>query len=106
MKLLRIRFVIALNRANKNEKCPLSCRMTYQQKRKQFCTGISLNPKNWNSKKQLVETPEPDEDYINTQLSLIRQNLNQAFLFLHYFFKTDISKFIHDLYDIETLAGV
>mgnify|MGYP005827217971 CR=1 FL=1 len=29
-----------------------------------------------------MEPPEPDNQYINTQLSLIRQNLNQAFLFL------------------------
>ena len=43
---------------------------------------MSVNPDNWNSKKQLVEPLEPDEKYINTQLSLIRQNLNQAFLFL------------------------
>ena len=58
------------------------CRMTYRKSRKSFSTGLFINPLFWNSKQQLAEPPEPDENYINTQLSLIRQNLNQAFLFL------------------------
>jgi hypothetical protein len=65
-----------------DNKAPLVCRITFKKKRKQFSTGLSINPSNWNSKQQLVEPPEPDIEYINTQLSLIRQNLNQAFLFL------------------------
>jgi integrase/recombinase XerD len=82
MKILNITFVISTSRTRKDNKAPLVCRLLFQKKRKQFSTGLSINPNNWNSKQQLVEPPEPDEQYINTQLSLIRQKLNQAFLFL------------------------
>ena len=76
---LNILFYLDKRRVNKTGKCPLRCRITYMAKRKQFATGLSVNPKNWNSKQQCVEPPEPDLEYINTQLSLIRHNLNQAF---------------------------
>jgi hypothetical protein len=56
--------------------------MTYKKVRKEFSTGKFIKPTNWNSKQQLVEPPEPDAELINTQLSLIRTKLNQAFLFL------------------------
>ena len=79
---LSIRYIIEKYRARKDSKSILICRLTYFNKRKQFSTGLSIYPANWNSKQQLVEPPEPDSEYINTQLSLIRQNLNQAFLFL------------------------
>ena len=62
--------------------CPIRCRITFNKKRKEFSTGIFINPSFWNGKQQQAEPPEPDVDYINTQLSLIRQHLNQAFLFL------------------------
>jgi len=79
---LTILFYISKRPNNKIKKSVLICRLTFFKKRKQFSTGLFINPDNWNSKKQLVEPPEPDSQYINTQLSLIRQNLNQAFLFL------------------------
>ena len=77
-----ITFLLYKAKTNSKGLCPIRCRLTYQKKRKEFSTGIFINPSNWNSKQQLVEPPEPDEQYINTQLSLIRQKLNQAFLFL------------------------
>ncbi len=52
------------------------------KKRKEFAFGQSINPLLWNSKQQLVEPLELDTRLINTQLSLIRTKLNQAFLFL------------------------
>ena len=79
---LRVLFLIAGNRINQTNKCAIKCRITSQKKRKEFSTGLFINSSLWNSKRQLVEPPEPDIEYINTQLSLIRQNLNQAFLFL------------------------
>jgi len=82
MNRLNILFVTSTSRIRKDDKAPLVCRLTFQKKRKEFSTGMFINPTNWNSKRQFVEPPEPDVDYINTQLSLIRQNLNQAFLFL------------------------
>jgi integrase len=60
----------------------LICRLTFLRKRKQFSTGLFINPEHWNSKQQFVDPLGPDREYINTQLSLIRNNLNQAFLFL------------------------
>ena len=80
---LRILFVISKGRINKKGLAPLTCRLTYQGKRKPFSTGLFIKPKNWYSKQQLANSPDKNEyNYINTQLSLIRQNLNQAFLFL------------------------
>ena len=79
---LNILYTINKHKVNTKGLCGITCRLTYNQKRKQFSTGLSVNPINWSSKQQLVEPPEPDEQYINTQLSLIRQKLNQAFLFL------------------------
>jgi len=79
---LNILFILSKTKLNKNGKCPIKCRITYNKKRHHFATGLYMNPSNWNSKKQQVEPPEPDKNYTNTQLSLIKQNLNQAFLFL------------------------
>ena len=75
-------FVISSSRTRKDSKASLMGRITYLKKRKQFTTGIFINPSFWNSKKQQAEPLEPDVNYINTQLSLIRQDLNQVFLFL------------------------
>ncbi len=61
--------------------CPIRCRITLNKSRKEFSTGLLIIPDLWNSKKQKLE-PSENSDFINTQLSLIRQKLNQAFLFL------------------------
>ncbi|WP_179374417.1 site-specific integrase [Winogradskyella wichelsiae] len=79
---LRILFVIALNRIKKNNQAPIFCRITYNQKRKQFATGISLDPKDWDRKKQIVNASDSNSKEINTKLSLIKQKINQAFLLL------------------------
>ena len=79
---LRILFVIALNRIKKNNQAPIFCRITYNQKRKQFATGISLYPKDWDRKKQIVNASDSNSKEINTKLSLIKQKINQAFLLL------------------------
>ena len=75
-------FLINHQRINKRNKCPLRCRITYLQRRKEFSLGIFISPDYWNSKKQKAEPPNPDNNYINTQLSLISQKINEAFLFL------------------------
>ena len=79
---VKMLFLLARNRSYKKGNCVLKCRITYNLERKEFSTGKFINPANWNSKQQLVEPPEPDAELINTQLSLIRTKLNQAFLFL------------------------
>lgn len=78
---INVLFVLARNRMNQANKCALRCRITFLKKRKEFSTGLFINPAYWDGKKQLVK-PSDQSEYINTQLSLIRQHLNQAFLFL------------------------
>lgn len=79
---INILYVVNKHKANSKGLCPISCRLTFKKERKTFSTSKLINPTNWNSKQQLVEPPEPDAELINTQLSLIRTKLNQAFLFL------------------------
>ena len=68
---------------NKKGLCPLRCRLTYQQKRKTFSTGVFLNPNKWNKTLQKVKVPNENNNIINNQLSLICQKINEAFLMLH-----------------------
>jgi len=78
---LNILFVIRGNRARSDGKVPLLCRLTYKMKRKQFSTGLFVNPSLWISNKQEAFLLD-EHKYFNSQISLIRQKLNQAFLVL------------------------
>jgi len=79
---LNILFIASKTKLNKKGKCPIKCRLTYDKKRLHFATGLFLNPDHWNSKQQLVKPPEPNSEYINNQLSLIKTKINRAFLML------------------------
>lgn len=79
---IKILFVISATRKNKKGLVPLVCRITYLGKRKPFATGLFINPNNWDSNLQLSKPPNEVNNQINTQLSLIKQEINQAFLFL------------------------
>jgi len=79
---INILFYLYKNKPNKKGECAIRCRLTYLKTRKQFSTGQFINPNNWNSKQQLVKPSEPDSDYINSQLSLIKTKINRAFLLL------------------------
>lgn len=79
---INILFVISATRKNKKGLVPLVCRITYLGKRKPFATGLFINPENWFNSLQLAKPPNKDNNQINTQLSLIKQEINQAFLFL------------------------
>jgi integrase len=93
---INILFTINRNKVNTKGLAPLLCRLTFRKERKTFSTSKLINPTNWNSKKQLVEPPEPDADLINTQLSLIKTDLSKAFLFLQ------VNEKQFDVYDIYT----
>jgi len=67
---------------NKKGLVPLICRITYKGKRKQFSTGLFISLKNWSSTQQIAKPPNKETKLINTQLSLIKQTVSQAFLFL------------------------
>jgi len=91
---LTIRYIIEKNKIRKTGKAPIYCRLTFLKKRKQFRTGLFISPDNWFSKQQKAKPPNPDNNYINTQLSLISQKINEAFLFLQ------VSNNIFDVEDI------
>ena len=79
---LKILFLLQKVRTNKKGNAPLRCRLTYLSKRKVFSTGLFINPNNWNNTLQKAIPIDTEHQQINTQLSLIKQEINQAFLFL------------------------
>ncbi len=82
MNKLYILFVLDKTKLNNKMTCPIKCRLTYNSKRKIFSTGVFINPDHWNSKKQKALLPNEENDFINSQLSLISQKINKAFLML------------------------
>lgn len=82
MNTIKILFVIDKAKSNKLGFAPLRCRITYLGERKPFATGLFINPDNWNASKQKAFPPNTEHNQINTQLSLIKQEINQAFLML------------------------
>lgn len=79
----KVLFLISATRKNKKGLVPIMCRITYIGQRKPFATGLFINPKNWYSKLQLAKPPNEEHTFINKELSLIKNKLNQAFLFLN-----------------------
>lgn len=79
---LSILFLLRRNKANIKGLCPIECRITLDSQRKPFSTGVFINPEYWNASKQKAHPPNKGNTQINTQLSLIKQDINQAFLFL------------------------
>ena len=79
---LNIRLFLIRNKVNASGKCPVRCRITYNKQRKEFSTGLFIFPKYWNRKKQKIMDDAEQSEYINTQLSLIINKINQAFLLL------------------------
>lgn len=77
-----ILFLLYRSKINTKGLCPIRCRITYNKKRKEFSTGIFIEPKSWYSKKQCVKETDEHSKIINQKLSLISQKLHQAFLFL------------------------
>jgi len=79
---LSILFLLRRNKLNVKGLCPIECRITLDSQRKPFSTGVFINPDCWNVSKQKAYPPNKGNAHINTQLSLIKQEINQAFLFL------------------------
>ena len=79
---LTILFLLRRNRTNIRGLSPVECRITLDKKRKPFATGLFINPDNWNASKQKAFPSNTDHNQLNTQLSLIKQEINQAFLML------------------------
>lgn len=79
---LYILFLISRVKTNKQGLAPIRCRITLYNKRKIFSTGLFVEADKWNNKTQLAKPSNEDNKFINTQLSLIKTKINQAFLFL------------------------
>ena len=79
---MKILYMLYKSKCNKRGLCPIRCRITFNKVRKEFSAGLFIIPSHWNSKNQKILENSDNENYINTQLSLIRQKLHQAFLFL------------------------
>ncbi|WP_157208566.1 site-specific integrase [Mariniflexile maritimum] len=94
---MKINILFNINKQKKNSKgvCAIMCRLTYNKVRKVFSTGLYVNPKHWDSKQQIAKPPEPDSDYINTELSLIKTKINKVFLLLQV---KEVSFTVDDIY--------
>jgi len=60
----------------------LWCRITYNKSRKQFSTGTFIKPEYWDKDKQKILDDTENSKTVNSQISLIKQKLGQAFLML------------------------
>ena len=79
---LSILFVLQKVKTNKKGMCPLRCRLTYMKKRKEFSTGIFINPDRWKNGIQKASPPTKQNSILNNKLSLIYQQIDKAFLML------------------------
>ncbi|PHN94735.1 integrase [Maribacter sp. 6B07] len=77
---LSVRFVINKAKINKSGLCPISCRLTFKQKRKAFSTGEFINILDWNAKNQKANPKTSIGQQINVQLQIILANVKKAHL--------------------------
>ena len=79
---LHIRFTIRIGDLNQNRLAVLWCRLAYNKQRKDFSTGIRVNPDHWYPKKQRLLDQSDHEETTNMQISLIEHKISKAFLML------------------------
>ena len=79
---LHIRFTIRIGDLNQNGLAVIRCRLTYNKQRKDFSTGIRVNPDHWDPKKQRLLDQSDQEETTNMQISLIEHKISKAFLML------------------------
>lgn len=93
---LSILFLIKRNKQNNKGLCPISARLTYQKKRKQFATGLFIKPKDWDAKNQLILAKGVNSHFLISELMLIKQKINKSFLALQL---KDIEFDVNDIYN-------
>jgi len=81
MKKLSILFILPKSKMRNDSKIIIKCRVTYNKKRKEFSTGILIIPKHWDGSKQELTFLNKENILINSQLSLIKNKINQVFLY-------------------------
>ncbi|RKS55870.1 site-specific recombinase XerD [Gillisia mitskevichiae] len=79
---MKILFLTQNSKLNKRGTTPIRCRITIAKTRKEFSTSIFINPEYWDKDKQKVLDETENHKTVNSQLSLIKQKLGQAFLML------------------------
>jgi hypothetical protein len=62
-----ILFVISDVKTNCKGLCPLYCRLTLNKGRKQFSTGLIVNPNYWKNKLQKVSIENTNHQLLNAQ---------------------------------------
>ena len=77
---MKITFLLQKGKTNKTGLTPLRCRVTIDKQRKQFSTGIFIHSDHWSQEKQKVLEEAENAKTVNSQISLIKQKLGQAFL--------------------------
>jgi len=77
---ITILFVISANKTNQKGLCPLNCRITLNKERKQFTTGLFVNPLYWENKLQKVNSQDADYKFTNTLIQLIKIKINNIVL--------------------------
>ncbi|RTZ09279.1 site-specific integrase [Flavobacterium sp. GSP6] len=75
-----ILFVISPTKINQKGLCPLNCRITLNKERKQFTTGLFVNPLNWENKLQKVNSRDSNSKIINAQIEQIQIKINNIAL--------------------------
>ena len=65
---ITILFVISANKTNQKGLCPLNCRITLNKQRKQFTTGLFVNPNYWENKLQKANELDVNSKLTNTKI--------------------------------------
>jgi integrase/recombinase XerD len=77
---ITILFVIRANKTNQKGLCPLNCRITLNKERKQFTTGLFVNPIYWDNKLQKVNSQGENYKFINAQIKQIQTKIGNILL--------------------------
>lgn len=77
---ITILFVISANKTNQKRLCPLNCRITFNKGRKQFSTGLFVNPLYWENKLQKVSELDNNSKLINAKIEQILNKINKIAL--------------------------
>jgi integrase/recombinase XerD len=81
-KKVTILLVISGVKTNSKGLCPIYCRITLNKERKQFSTGLFVNPNYWENKIQKVSSQETNHKFINNQIEQIQLKINNIVLVL------------------------
>lgn len=71
MNFNQVKVLFVLNKSKMNMKglCPLICRITYNNKRKEFSTGFLVSEDEWNAKSQVITSKTAYAKNVNTHLN-------------------------------------